>query len=354
MTRFFSKKYESLVPYVPGEQPQDKKYVKLNTNESPFAPSAAVVEAASGAAGTLNLYSAPEPTALYEKFAAATGVKPCELIATNGSDEVLDFAFKAFCDKDHPAVFPDITYGFYEVFAKANGVPYRTIPLKDDFTVDPDDYIGASGTVFIANPNAPTGISLPLSEIERIVAGNPGNVVVIDEAYVDFGGESAVELINKYENLLVTQTFSKSRSLAGARLGFGIACAPLIEDLKTLKYSTNPYNVNSMTQRAGCAALDEPETFEKNCKAIIRNREYLTKKLSGLGFVLTGSSANFVFAKHPAIPGEDLYLELKARGVLIRHFTADRIKDFNRITVGSTEQIDILIEKTKEILGGMK
>ena len=190
--------------------------------------------------------------------------------------------------------------------------------------------------------------------VEEIVRANPASVVIADEAYVDFGAESALPLTFKYDNLLVVQTFSKSRSLAGARLGFGIACAPLIEDLKTLKYSTNPYNVNSMTQRAGCAALDEPETFEKNCKAIIRNREYLTKKLSGLGFVLTGSSANFVFAKHPAIPGEYLYLELKARGVLIRHFTADRIKDFNRITVGSTEQIDILIEKTKEILGGLK
>ena len=354
MTPFFSKKYESLVPYVPGEQLQDKKYVKLNTNESPFSPSGAVVEAASAAGARLNLYSAPEPTALYEKFAAATGVKPSELIATNGSDEVLDFAFKAFCDKDHPAVFPDITYGFYEVFAEANGVPYKKIPLRDDLTIDPDDYIGADATVFIANPNAPTGIALPLSEVGRIVAKNPGNVVVIDEAYVDFGAESAVGLINRYDNLLVTQTFSKSRSLAGARLGFGIANEALIGDLKTLKYSTNPYNVNSMTQSAGEAALDEPEIFDNNCKAIIKNREYLSGKLISLGFELTDSSANLVFAKHPSISGEDLYLELKKRGVLIRHFTGGRIKDFNRITVGSTEQIDILIEKTKEILGGLK
>ncbi len=354
MTKYFSEKYSRLVPYTPGEQPKDMEYVKLNTNENPFAPPQSAVEAAGREAKRLHLYPAPDPVLLCEKFAAASGVKPSEVIATNGSDEILDFAFKAFCDKDHPAVFPDITYGFYEVFAEANGVPYEKIPLADDLTVRASDYIGVGKTVFIANPNAPTGIALPLSDIERIVASNPDNVVVIDEAYVDFGGESAVSLINKYGNLLVTQTFSKSRSMAGARLGFGIACEELIRDINTLKYSTNPYNVNRMTQAAGCAVLDEAEYTERNCRTVMENRAYLTEKLKGLGFVMTDSAANFVFAKHPSVDGETLYLELKRRGVLVRHFTGERIKDYCRITVGSSDQIDVLLEKTREILEEVK
>ena len=235
----------------------------------------------------------------------------------------------AFCDKDHPAVFPDITYGFYEVFADALGVPYEKIPLNDDLSINAEDYIGVGRTVFIANPNAPTGIALPLSDVERIVASNPENVVVIDEAYVDFGGESAARLIEKYDNLLVTQTFSKSRSMAGGRLGFGIACEALIADIMTLKFSMNPYNVNAMTQAAGEAALDEPEVFRKNCGAIIANREYLTKELRSLGFELTNSSANFVFAKHPSISGEDLYLELKKRGYPLdgKLYTVEGVRD---------------------------
>jgi len=350
MSKFFSEKYSALVPYTPGEQPKDMEYVKLNTNESPFPPPQSAVEAAKTEAARLNLYPAPEHVALCEKFAKTVGVSPSEVIAVNGSDEILNFAFMAFCDKDHPAVFPDITYGFYEVFAEANGVPYKTIPLKDDFTVCVDDYIGVGKTVFIANPNAPTGVALPLSDIERIVASNPDNAVVVDEAYVDFGGESAVGLIKKYDNLLVTQTFSKSRSMAGARLGFGIACEALIKDINTIKYSTNPYNVNRVTQAAGCAVLDEENYVRANCRTITENRKYLSDALSALGFTLTESSANFVFAKHPKVSGEKLYLELKARGVLVRHFTAERIKEYNRITVGSRPQIDILLDKIKEIL----
>ena len=354
MSRFFSEKYSALVPYVPGEQPKNMEYVKLNTNESPFAPPREVVEAAAKAAESLNLYSAPEPTELYEKFAGITRVRPTELIAVNGSDEVLDFSFKAFCDKDHPAVFPDITYGFYEVFAAANGVPANIIPLRDDFTIDVDAMIAARGTLFVANPNAPTGIALPLSEIERMAASDPERVVVVDEAYVDFGAESAVGLIKKYDNLLVTQTFSKSRSLAGARLGFGIACESLIADLKTIKYSTNPYNVNAVTQAAGAAVLGCEALVRERCEAIAKNREYLSRSLSELGFELTPSSANFVFARHPRTDGGELYLALKERGVLIRHFTAERIMDYNRITVGSRDQIDILLEKIKEITEEIK
>ena len=350
MSKFFSEKYSRLVPYTPGEQPKDMEYVKLNTHESPFIPPLSAILAAKKEAETLNLYPAPEPMELYNKFAAAIGVRPSQLIAVNGSDEVLNFAFAAFCDKDHSAVFPDITYGFYEVFAEMNLVPYEKVPLRDDLTIDPYQYIGTGKTVFIANPNAPTGIALPLSDIEIIVAGNPGNVVVIDEAYVDFGAESAVSLIDKYPNLLVTQTFSKSRSMAGARLGFGIGSEELIRDLNTIKYSTNPYNVNRLTQAVGAALLDEAEYTSRNCKTIIANRRGLAHTLENLGFEVTPSSANFVFARHPEIGGEELYLKLKDRGVLVRHFSAERIKDYNRITVGSKEQNEILVEKIREIL----
>ncbi len=351
MTRFLSGKYSNLAPYTPGEQPKGtEKFVKLNTNESPFPPIPSVVEAARCEAERLQLYSAPEPTELYEKFAKTLGVKPAQLIAVNGSDEVLDFAFALFCGKGRPAVFPDITYGFYEVFAEANGVPYRTIPLRDDMTLNPDDYIGVHGTLFLANPNAPTGCALPLSEVERIVLCNPDDLVVVDEAYVDFGAESAVSLIDKYDDRLVPQTFSKSRSMAGARLGFGIANEGIIADLNMLKYSRNPYNVNRMTQAAGCAVLDSPAVTKERCCVIIENREYLSRELKTLGFELTDSSANFVFARHPKIPGEALYLGLKERGILIRHFTLERIKDYNRITVGSREQLDALLAGIRDIM----
>ena len=251
MSRFFSGKYKELVPYTPGEQPKDFKYVKLNTNESPFPPSQGAIKAASEASEKLELYSDPECRALRLKLAEYYGVDYDETIVTNGSDEVLNFAFMAFCDADHPAAFPDITYGFYPVFAELNGIPYTEIPLCDDFTVNVEDYIGINNTIFIANPNAPTGIALPVSEIRKILESNPQSVVVIDEAYVDFGAESCIPLIHEYDNLLVTQTFSKSRSMAGARLGFGIGSKELISDLHTIRYSTNPYNVNSMTLAAG-------------------------------------------------------------------------------------------------------
>ncbi|MBQ8911031.1 MAG: aminotransferase class I/II-fold pyridoxal phosphate-dependent enzyme, partial [Clostridia bacterium] len=257
MSRFFSKKYESLTPYTPGEQPKGQTFIKLNTNESPFPPSLKAQKAAAEAAGLLQLYSDPTCQALNEKMAKVLGVGSENILMTNGSDEVLNFAFMAFCDEDHPAAFADITYGFYSVFAKLNGVPYLEIPLNDDFTLPVDAFTKIPHTLFIANPNAPTGLAISLCDVERILQSNPDRVVVIDEAYVDFGGESAVCLIDKYDNLLVTGTFSKSRSMAGARLGFGVACPSLIADLNTLKYSTNPYNVNRMTMAAGIGVLED-------------------------------------------------------------------------------------------------
>ena len=259
MSRYLSPTRSALVPYTPGEQPRERKYIKLNTNESPFPPSEKAIAAATEAVLRLNLYSDPTCKALTEAIATLYGVDPTQVICTNGSDEVLDFAFQAFCDADTPAVFPDITYGFYPVFAARNNVPYETIPLKDDFTIDIKNYLGIDKTIFIANPNAPTGIALKVSEIEEIVSSNPDTVVVIDEAYVDFGAESCVKLTGKYDNLLVTQTFSKSRSMAGARLGFGIGNSKLIADLHTIRNSTNPYNVNSMTMAAGVGVLADEE-----------------------------------------------------------------------------------------------
>lgn len=350
MSKFFSNKYAMLEAYVPGEQPKDKKYVKLNTNESPFPPSPSVKDAVASEVDRLCLYSDPECTPLVSKCASLFGVSSSEVLMTNGSDEILNFAFMAFGDKDSPFVFPEISYGFYPVFARLNGVPYREIPLKDDFTIDYRDYMGVSSNVVIANPNAPTGIALPLWQIEEIVKSNPENVVVIDEAYVDFGAESAISLIHKYENLLVTQTFSKSRSMAGARLGFGIGNSDLIRDLNTVKYSTNPYNVNRMTMIAGYRALIDNDYYMNNCKKTIEIREYTKNALESLGFEVLPSSANFLFAKCDKISGEELYLSLKSRGILVRHFSKAKISEFNRITIGTKEQMEFLVETIKNIL----
>ena len=302
MSRFISEKLSRLVPYTPGEQPKDMKYIKLNTNESPFAPSALCKEAMGEAFEKLMLYPDPECTRLNLACSRVIGANPDQILMTNGSDEILNFAFMAFCDANTPAVFADITYGFYKVFADLNGVKKKIIPLRDDFTIAPEDYYNAGGTVFIANPNAPTGLVLSLSQIEDILMHNKDNVVVIDEAYVDFGSDSAVALISKYPNLLVTQTFSKSRSMAGARLGFGVASKELIGDLNTVKYSTNPYNINALTAAVGEAMLNNEDITRENCRVIVENREWTKHKLKELGFELTDSRTNFVFAKHKTLP----------------------------------------------------
>jgi len=272
------------------------------------------------------------------------------VFVSNGSDESLNFFFMAFCSKDKPVVFPDITYGFYKVFGDLYGIDYETIPIKDDFSIDINDYIGINKNIVIANPNAPTGLSIPLAAIEKIVSSNPENIVLIDEAYVDFGAKSAVFLTKKYDNLLVVQTFSKSRSLAGARLGFAIGNKEIIADLEKIKYSTNPYNINRLTLVAGAAAIDSDNYFADNCKRIMKTREYTEKELTKLGFYCIPSSANFVFAKSDKISGEALYQKLKEKGILIRHFSSPKICDFNRITIGTQEEMETFIEKVKECL----
>lgn len=352
MSRFLSSKYRDLEAYTPGEQPRDMKYIKLNTNESPYPPSKRVIDAISNdEVMKLNLYSDPTAKELKARIAELYCVESENVFVSNGSDDILNFSFMAFCEGDKTAVsFPEISYGFYSVYAELHGVKSNVIPLKDDFSIDPCDYMKNDSTVVIANPNAPTGIALGLDDIESIVKSNPDHLVLIDEAYVDFGAQSAIELTKKYSNLLVVCTFSKSRSLAGARLGFAIASKEIIADLEKIKYSTNPYNINRLSLIAGEMAILDNGYYMDNCKRIIETREYTQNALCKLGFYVTDSKANFIFAKSDKIGGEELYLKLKARGILIRHFSKEKIKDYNRITVGTKAEMDSLISAITEIL----
>lgn len=350
MSKFISDRFSALEEYVPGEQPQDKKYIKLNTNESPYPPSQKVIDAIDSAqVADLRLYCDPDCNKLKSALANLYNVEKENVFLSNGSDDILNFAFMAYGDKG--AVFADITYGFYSVFAELHGVKAQIVPLKEDFTLDAEGFKCKNSLVVIANPNAPTGIALNLEVIEEIVKSNPENLVLIDEAYVDFGGESCSELTKKYNNLLCVQTFSKSRSLAGGRLGFAIANKEIIADLEKIKYSTNPYNINRLTQAAGLATVLDDGYYKENCQKIIETREFVTCELKKLGFTVLPSKANFIFAKSDKISGEKLYSELKGEGVLIRHFTNKRICEFNRITIGSHEEMAVFIEKVKKILG---
>lgn len=349
MSRFFVSKYDNLTPYTPGEQPRDQVFIKLNTNESPFPPSPGVVKAASEAAETLRLYSDPDSTDLTQAAADYYGVDFDQVLMTNGSDEILNFAFMAFGDRDHPFVFPDITYGFYPVIADLNGIPYRTIALNEDFTIPVEKFCDLGCNIVIPNPNAPTGIPLSLEDIRKIVSTNPDNVVVIDEAYVDFGGDSCVDMIHEFPNLLVTQTFSKSRSLAGGRLGFGIGNRELITDMNTLKYSCNPYNVNRMTSAAGIAAFRDDEYYKKNMAEIMRVRERTRTGMEERGFTVLPSVSNFLFARSNFGTAEQLYQALREKGVLIRYWKTPRIRDWSRITIGTEEQMNALLAAVDEI-----
>lgn len=350
MSKFFSQKHSRLIPYTPGEQPKDMKYIKLNTNESPYPPSKRAIEEASCQAELLRLYPDPECSALREDIAACYGVEKENVVLSNGSDEILNFAFIAYGDKEHPFVFPDITYGFYSVFAEVNNIPYEEIPLEDDFTINFDRYTGINKNIVIANPNAPTGIFAPLLEIERVVSSNPENIVIVDEAYIDFGGETAIPLTKKYDNLIVVQTFSKSRSMAGARLGFCVASKELCRDLNTIRYSINPYNINRMTLAAGSGAIKDKEYFERNRQEIIKTREKTAEALLEMGFTILPSKTNFLFAKSDRISGEELYKKLRENGILVRHFMGERICEYNRITIGTPDEMETFIDTVKNIL----
>ena len=351
MSRFLSKRLACLEEYVPGEQPRDKKYIKLNTNESPFPPASGVFDVLNSTdAADMRLYSDPCCTELTKALCKTYGISEDCVVFGNGSDEILAFAFAAYCDSTTPAVYADITYGFYKVFAQLNCIESKVIPLKDDFSIDISDYKNAGGTIFIANPNAPTGLILGLDSIREILESNKDNVVVIDEAYIDFGGESAVQLINEYDNLLVVQTFSKSRSLAGARLGFAIASPGIISDLQRVRNSNNPYNINRLTLAMGAAAVSDTAYFKECTDKIQKNRAALTTGLEERGFTVIPSMANFVFAKHSTAGGDKIYKDLKDNGILVRHFTSERICEYNRITVGTAEEVSSLLTVLDKIL----
>lgn len=349
MSRFLGERYQALEAYTPGEQPRDMRYIKLNTNESPYPPAPEVTAAINREqVELLRLYSDPTAGGLKRKLAELYGVKSENIFVSNGSDEVLNFAFMAFGGKG--AVFPDITYGFYEVFGDLYGISCEKVPLKEDFSVDYRDYLGRDKLVVLANPNAPTGMSIPVSQIEEIVRTNPDFVVLIDEAYVDFGGETCLSLIGTYDNLLVVRTFSKSRCLAGGRLGYAFGSPELIADLEKIKYSTNPYNINRLTLFLGEATVDAEAYYQEKCAEIQKTRAWTAAQLTALGFEVLPSRTNFLFARHPDIDGGQLYRELKTRGILVRHFTNPRIAQFNRITIGTPDQMEALLEAITRIL----
>ena len=351
MSQFLSPEAARLAPYTPGEQPRDQQYIKLNTNESPFPPSPAVAAAVAGAdAQALQLYSDPTCAPLHRAIARYYGLKEENVLAGNGSDEILAFAFRAFCGTGRPAVYADVTYGFYQAQTALFGLESVRVPLREDFSLAVEDYMAADGTVFLANPNAPTGLALPPSEIRRLLEADRQRLVVVDEAYVDFGAESCVPLIGEYDNLLVVQTMSKSRSLAGGRVGFALGCPALIEDLNRVKYSFNPYNVNRMSMAAAAAAMEDKDYFTRCCAAIRENRAWTASALEALGFSVLPSAANFLFAKHPRLEGQALYQAFKARGILVRWFDGSRPRDFVRITVGSRPQMEALAAAVRDIL----
>ena len=351
MSKFFSRKPGELQAYVPGEQPRNvQSLIKLNTNESPFPPSQNVLDAILQAAQNANLYCDPTILSVRNDLSEIYGLPVDCFTVGNGSDELLSFAFLAFCNQSVGAAFADITYGFYQVLARLYATETDIIPLDDHFCIETSAYEGLGKTIFIANPNAPTGIALSKDQIEHVLITNPNNVIVIDQAYVDFGAECCIKLVPKYENLLVINTFSKSRSFAGGRVGFAVGQPSLISDLETIRNSINPYNVNSISQAAAHAILQNNDYYMRNCNTIAQNREYLIGQLNALGFSTLPSKTNFVFTKHPAISGKQLYLGLKEQAILVRHFDLPRINDYCRITVGTKEQTDALLYAIKTMI----
>jgi histidinol-phosphate aminotransferase len=352
--RFWSPGIADLVPYVPGEQPRIAGLVKLNTNENPFPPSTRVLEAiAAAATGGLQLYPDPQSTVLREAVARHHGIDPALVFAGNGSDEVLAHAFYAFFRQPRPLLMPDITYSFYRVYCGLYGIRPELVPLDAELRLRVDDYAGrAAAGVVIANPNAPTGCALPLADVERLLRSQPDCVVLVDEAYVDFGAESAIPLVARYPNLLVVHTLSKSRSLAGLRVGFAIGQRNLVEALERVKDSFNSYPLDRLAQAGAAAALADDETFRQSREAVIETREWLARELAGLGFAVLPSAANFLFARHPRRDAAALAAGLRERRVLVRHFRQPRVDQHLRITVGTRAQCQALLQALRAILAG--
>jgi histidinol-phosphate aminotransferase len=351
MTRFWSPLVRSLTPYVPGEQPKLSNLVKLNTNENPFGPSPNVLEAIRAATDdSLRLYPDPSAQRLKEAIGAYYQVDPGEVFVGNGSDEVLAFAFQALLKQDAPLLFPDITYSFYPVYCNLYGIDFVRVPLSADLRIAPEDYRQPCGGIIFPNPNAPTGIGLTLSAVEAMVADHPEVVVVVDEAYVDFGGESAVPLVRRYPNLLVVQTLSKSRSLAGLRVGFAVGHPDLIQALETVKNSFNSYPLDRLAIAGAVAAFEDEAYFQKTRKATIASREDLAGKLLALGFEVLPSTANFIFVRHPQQDAAGLAARLRERSIIVRHFSLPRIEQYLRITIGTDAQCGLLAAALEEIL----
>lgn len=350
MSKFLSKRLQNLEAYVPGEQPKGEKFIKLNTNESPYSPPKQALDVLAQYGATLNYYNDPDCKKLTEIFAKYHGVDENKVVFANGSDEILVFCYMTFCDQNIGICYPDITYGFYDVYADLFCLDGEKVPLNDDLTIDITKFFNKNKTVVLANPNAPSGIALSLNEIEQIVQNNPKNVVIIDEAYVDFGGESASVLTDKYENLVVCGTFSKSRNLAGGRLGYAIAHKGLAEDLNRVKYSFNPYNVGTLAQILGIISIEQDEYFKECVGKIVDTREKFTNDLEKLGFYVIPSKTNFVFAKNDKIHGSKLYNLLREKKTLVRHFKNERICEFIRISIGTQEEMDTVIVQLAEIL----
>jgi histidinol-phosphate aminotransferase len=351
MNRFWSRIARELSPYVPGEQPGIADLVKLNTNESPFGPSPLALEAMRAAAvDSLRLYPDPEATALREALAAHHGVTPEQVFVGNGSDEVLAHAFVALLKQPQPLLLADVTYSFYPVWAQLFGLACETVPLDERMRVRVGDYRRAAGSIVIANPNAPTGMALPRAEIAQLLADHPDIPVLIDEAYVDFGGESAVPLITDHPNLLVVQTMSKSRALAGLRVGYALGDAGLIEALRRVKDSFNSYPLGRVAQAGATASVRDDAYFRESCAKLVAGREAMTRELIGLGFVVLPSSANFVFARHPACGGSEFAAALRRHRVLVRHFNDPRTAPYLRITVGTADDTRRLIAAAADIL----
>jgi histidinol-phosphate aminotransferase len=352
MNRFWSDIVKSLTPYVPGEQPRLEKLVKLNTNESPYPPSPKVLEAISGVgADALRRYPDPESTELRQAIAVMHGIQPEQVFVGNGSDEVIALAFLALLKQQRPLYFPDVSYSFYPVWSQLFGIECRKVAVAEDFSINPDAYPVENGGIIIPNPNAPTGMLMSLASIRRLLQRSADSVVVIDEAYIDFGGESAVALIGEFDNLLVIQTLSKSRALAGLRVGFAMGNAGLIEALGRVKNSFNSYPLDTIAQRAAIAALGDVDYFHSSCQRVIASREALCRQMESLGFKVLPSGANFIFATHLRYSAKQLFAALRERGIVVRYFEKPRIDNYLRISIGTEQQNAELLYALVELVG---
>lgn len=348
---YWSPLVKTLVPYIPGEQPKVANLIKLNTNENPYPPSPLALQAMQQAVGEgLRLYPDPDASALKQAIADYYGVERQQVFVGNGSDEVLAHAFMAFFKQNEPILFPDISYSFYKVYAGLYEVDYQTVPLNEQFHIAVEDYQQPNGGIIFPNPNAPTGCLLPLAAIEQVLQANPHRVIIIDEAYIDFGGQTAISLVNQYPQLLVVQTLSKSRSLAGLRVGLAVGQAHLIEALERVKNSFNSYPMDKVAIAGGVAAFEDKAYFQQTCQAIINSRTWLTTQLEQLGFEVLPSAANFVFARHPQQDAAQLALALREQAIIVRHFKQPRIEQFLRITIGKEEDNQALVKVLKKIL----